>query len=118
MATVSAGIRSARASCAAAVADGASPITDPGPWVSSHAARNANRVRVFPAPAGPTSTSTRRPETPIAVTARAWSGESRKAPGIGRAAAASIARGCAVGAVVSSCAPSSWASAARTSHVL
>ena len=51
----------------AAVAEGARPMTEPRPWLVSHAARSARRVVVLPVPAGPTSTSTRRPEVAMAV---------------------------------------------------
>ncbi|OIQ71899.1 hypothetical protein GALL_464780 [mine drainage metagenome] len=59
----------ASASSAAAVADGANPRTVPRPWVCSHTVLSAARVVVLPVPAGPTSTSTRRPDIAIAVTA-------------------------------------------------
>jgi hypothetical protein len=58
----------ASASSAAAVADGANSITDPGPWVASQVRRNASKVVVLPVPAGPTRTSNLRPEVAMAVT--------------------------------------------------
>ena len=55
---------------------GASPTTEPGPWVASQAARTAAMVVDFPVPAAPTSTSSRRPEVTTAATAEACSAES------------------------------------------
>ena len=52
--------RSAARTCAA-FADGANPMTLPGPCSASHIARTPAIVVVFPVPAGPTSTSTTRP---------------------------------------------------------
>ena len=60
----------------AALADGANPITEPGPWSASHTALSARMVVVLPDPAGPTSTSTRRPDVAIAATAALWSAAS------------------------------------------
>ena len=71
------------ASWAAAVADGASPTTLPGPLATCQAMVSMARVRVFPVPAGPTRTSRRRPEVAIPVAAACWSGAVR-CPGIGR----------------------------------
>ena len=65
----------ADSSCAA-FADGANPITEPGPWSASHTALSARMVVVLPDPAGPTSTSTRRPDVAIAVDRRALVGAS------------------------------------------
>ena len=62
--------RSSARTCAA-TAEGASPITDPVPCSFSHALRSPFIAVVFPAPAGPTRTSTTRPETAIAARAAA-----------------------------------------------
>ena len=69
LAVFSHGMDSAAASSAAAVADGARPTTVPRPWTVSQAARIAIRVVVLPVPAGPTSTSTIRPEVHACRTA-------------------------------------------------
>ena len=53
--------RSAASTCAA-FADGANPSTVPGPCSASHIARTPAIDVVFPVPAGPTSTSTTRPD--------------------------------------------------------
>ena len=60
---------SAADSSCAAVAEGASPRTDPRPCVVSQAARNARSVVVLPVPAGPTRTSSCRREVATAMTA-------------------------------------------------
>ena len=67
--------RSSASTCAA-TADGASPTTDPAPCEASHARRKAFIAVVFPAPAGPTNTSTTRPDTATDAKAAAWSGPS------------------------------------------
>ena len=66
-------IPSSSASTWAAAAEGARPITDPGPWTCSQTARSPAMAVDFPVPAGPTSTSRTRPEVAIFSTARAWS---------------------------------------------
>ena len=48
----------------AAAAEGAIPMTDPGPCSRSQAVRSEARALVLPDPAGPTSTSTTRRELP------------------------------------------------------
>src|SRR5665647_697238 len=68
----------ASASSAAAVADGARPITDPLPCVAVQAWARANRVVVLPVPAGPTRTSTRLPDVAIVRTAPTWSAARRR----------------------------------------
>ena len=75
-AVLSVGTPSSSASTPAATADGASPTTDPSPCFHSQARRNAPSVVVFPVPAGPTRTSTVRPETAIRASASRWSGPS------------------------------------------
>ena len=57
LAVFSVSIPSSSASTSAAAAEGASPITDPGPWAASQTARSPAMAVVFPVPAGPTSTS-------------------------------------------------------------
>ena len=76
LAVFSVGTPTASARTSAAAAEGASPTTEPGPWVASHAARTAAMVVDFPVPAAPTSTSSRRPEVTTAATAVACSAES------------------------------------------
>ena len=73
LAVFSVSIPSSSASTCAATAEGARPITDPGPCSSSQAALRPAMVVDFPLPAGPTSTSRTRPEVAIFSTARAWS---------------------------------------------
>ena len=68
--------RSAARTCAA-FADGASPTTVPGPYSASHIARTPAMDVVLPVPAGPTSTSTTRPEVTIWTAAGAWSSVDR-----------------------------------------
>jgi hypothetical protein len=60
----------------AATADGASPTTEPEPCSASQARRSAFMAVVLPAPAGPTSTSSIRPDTAMRVRASAWSSPS------------------------------------------
>ncbi len=73
-AVVSHGTPSDSASARAAVADGASPTTDPIPCPQKEV--SAARVVVLPDPAGPTSTSSTRPEVMTASAAARWSGAS------------------------------------------
>src|SRR5690625_147654 len=61
-AVLSVAISSSSPKTAAAAAEGASPITEPAPYFSRHTCNSAERVVVFPAPAGPTITSKPRPE--------------------------------------------------------
>ena len=60
----------------AATADGARPTTEPEPCSASHARRSAFMAVVLPAPAGPTSTSSIRPDTAMRVSASDWSSPS------------------------------------------
>ena len=69
LAVVSVVMPSSSARTCAAAAEGASPITEPGPCSASQAWRSARSAVVLPAPAGPTSTSTTRPEVAIACSA-------------------------------------------------
>ena len=74
----SVGIPTASARTSAAAADGASPTTDPGPCWASQAARTPAMAVDFPLPAGPTSTSSGRPEVTTWTTAAAWSADSTR----------------------------------------
>ena len=85
----------------AAPADGARPTTEPAPCSRSQARRRAFIAVVFPAPAGPTSTSRMRPETAIRTSASAWSSPSTRPSGSGRLAMRSIVSRPTVGPVVS-----------------
>ena len=71
LAVFSVSIPSSSARTSEAAAEGARPTTDPGPCSVSHAARSPAMVVDLPVPAGPTSTSTRRPDVAIFSTARA-----------------------------------------------
>ena len=64
---------SSPASTSAAAAEGASPSTEPAPCSASQAARSPAIVVDLPVPAGPTKTSSPRPEVAICSTATAWS---------------------------------------------
>ena len=68
---LSVGTPRSRARTWAAIADGANPTTDPGPCSASHIARTPASDDVFPVPAGPTSTSTTRPDVTTAIAAGA-----------------------------------------------
>ena len=61
LAVFSVSIPSSSASTCAATAEGARPITDPGPCSSSQAALSPAMVVDFPLPAGPTRTSSDAP---------------------------------------------------------
>jgi hypothetical protein len=64
-------IPSASANTSAAAAEGARPSTEPAPCSASQAARNPAMAVDLPVPAGPTNTSSLRPEVAICSTARA-----------------------------------------------
>ena len=78
LAVFSVGMPTASARTSAAAADGASPTTEPTPCWASHAARTPAMAVDFPLPAGPTSTSSGRPEVTTWTTAAACSADSTR----------------------------------------
>ena len=94
-----------------AAADGARPTTLPRPCSAVHAARSARIVVVLPAPAGPTSTSTWRPDWQMLSTARRCCALNWTFP-VAAARLATLAA--TVGAVTFSARPNSRASASST----
>ena len=75
LAVFSVSIPSSAARTSAAAAEGARPITEPGPCSASQTARSPAMVVLLPVPAGPTSTSRTRPEVAICSTATACSND-------------------------------------------
>ena len=84
----------------AATADGARPTTVSLPCSVSHARRSVFIAVVFPAQAGPTSTSTTRPDRAIAVNAADWSGPSIRPSLSGLLVMVSMVSKATVGAVI------------------
>ena len=95
----------------AALAEGASPTTLPCPCSADQVRSRASIVVVFPAPAGPTSRSSCRPEVAMLATAAPCSRLSSRT----RRSTRSTITGLTVGAVMASDRSSSRSSAASTS---
>ena len=117
LAVFSVGTPTASARTSAAAAEGASPMTEPGPWAASQAARTPAMVVDLPVPAAPTIRSSRRPEVTTADTAAACSAESTFRPAATASAGSGSAGMGAVGASVAAAASRRRASASRSSWV-